>query len=272
MNLFETKDYRSYIRWRLEKLPAKTRELRAVRQATGINVSVLSQVLNHRRELSAEQAFALGQFLNLSEGELEYFCGLVALSRGENPEYRAHLLSKLSKLREEAHSKVENPRSGGHEAKEEEWARFEEQFFSVWYYSAIYLMTSVASLREPEAISTYLKLPRKVVKEVLERLADVGLCTRDRVGEYRMNPGVSIRASSRGLQDRHRLNWRLRASQALFESKQEDHFFTHAMTVSEADADRIRGWLEEVRVKIDGLVESSKPEIGICLNLDLFAI
>jgi uncharacterized protein (TIGR02147 family) len=267
--LFSSTDFRPYVRWRLEKLPRMQRELKNVSARTGIHMSVLSQVLNHRRELSAEQAYALGRFLSLSDVELDYFCTLAALGRAEDEEYRGYLHARLAEFKSSSESAKPKPKAA---RKLEDWAKIEEQFFSVWYYSAIYLMTSISSLRDVESISTYLKLPRTVVREVLDRLVEAGLCERKPNGEYVMNPGVSIKAEGRLLRDRHRSNWRLRASQALFEGRNEDQFFTHAMTVSREDAARIRGWLDELRARIDRMVEKSQPEVGLCLNFDLFSI
>jgi len=269
VSLFTSSDFRPYVRWRLEKLPPPQRELKNISAKTGIHVSVLSQVMNHRRELSPEQAYALGRFLSLSDLELECFCTLAALGRAEDEQYREYLHARLASLRS---SSAEGRARKKARAKAPDWGKIEEQFFSAWYYSAIYLMTSIPSLRDAESISAYLKLPRTLVREVLDRLVEAGLCERKETGECVMSPGVSIKAEGRLLRDRHRLNWRLRASQALFEGRHEDQFFTHAMTVSREDAARVREWLDELRTRIDQLVQKSRPEVGLCLNYDLFAI
>ena len=99
--IFEFTSYRSYLR---AELAERTRRnpsysLRAMAQHLGFAHSSLSEVINGRANFSLVAARKTAQALKLKATETEYLCLLVQLESMDEPELRASIQERLSKLR-----------------------------------------------------------------------------------------------------------------------------------------------------------------------------
>src|SRR4051812_7140230 len=99
MDLITARNYREYIKWRLSQLPSAEAELQNVAQETQIHTSQLSEFLRGKREPTPDQAFKLGRFLKLDDGEMGLLLDLVALERAKEPQLRNYLKSRIRRAR-----------------------------------------------------------------------------------------------------------------------------------------------------------------------------
>jgi uncharacterized protein (TIGR02147 family) len=266
MNIYSHKDFRKYVKGRLSQLPGKEKELKTFAAQTKIHVTQVTQILNGKREPTLDQAFMIANYLKLDSDEQEFFLTLVQLERATNIFFREYLLRHLSQIKERV-TRQNSPEKLGLVFGPQQ----QEIFFSTWYYSAIYLMTSIPKMGDVDKVSKKLDLPRDLVRQVLEFLVQSSLCTQEN-GEFQMRKNELSAMNHPSLRDRHRLNWRLKASEAIFQHKKQNLFFTNNISISRKDAENITAWIDDLQNKIDAVVAKTQPEVAICYNYDWFEI
>lgn len=115
--VYEADTYREFLRNYLASLPRGGRgELSRLAEYLGVNNTLLSQILAGTRELSSEQAYALGTYWNFDERETDYFLTLVQIERAGTHAYRDHLEKKKHRLRED-NKKIGKPSPAPHAAR-----------------------------------------------------------------------------------------------------------------------------------------------------------
>lgn len=266
MDLYSTKDFRLYVKWRLQQLPGKEKELKSLAVHTRIHVTQITQILNGKREPTLDQAYLVAKFLKLDSKEHQYFMTLVQLSRASEASFKNHLNDQLEEIKNAAFKNESGFRPAGKFGKQQR-----EIFFSSWYYSAVYLMTSIPNFQSVDAIAQKLSLSRALIRQVLEFLTNVGLCA-NKDGEFKMSTNELSAGNEKSLRNRHRLNWRLKASESIFKSKDENKFFTHNVSISRKDVKKISGLIQELQEKVDSVIANTKPEVVFCLNYDWFEV
>lgn len=268
MNIFENQDYRSYVKWRIAQFTGKEKELKHMAGKTSMHMSQLSQVLNGQRNPTSDQAFRIASYLKLDSEEADYFMLLVSIERAEDREYKKFLKTRMASINKEKAGVVGDRNSDGLTLPKD---TSQDIFFSSWYYSAIYLLTSIPGFGNIDSISLKLGLSRELTKNVLEFLVSAQLCTMQN-GEYKTLIREAAPLDRPHLQNRHRSNWRFKAWETLFKNREGDRFFTQNLTASEEDIKKILELFADVEKKIDAILENTKPEKAICFNFDWFEI
>jgi uncharacterized protein (TIGR02147 family) len=232
-----------------------------------VHQSLVSQVLAGKKDFSEEQAYRVGQFFKMDEREIEYLLTLVRLARTTMPELRALLERQLEQLRApEESSKLDS------ELKTTPLSEAEHSvFYSSWYYSAVRLLSSLPGHHTPAKIAEYLGLSVGEVRAIADFLVKAGLCV-ERNGQLSLGPKRTLVSSGSPALARHHLNWRLRAIESHQRSPHLPVAYTAPMTLSRADADKIRALLWEAIWKIEPMIEPSPSEALFCLNIDWFEV
>src|SRR5437016_3714585 len=138
MSPFEFKEYKSFVRWKIDGNRGIRGYQSQLARAAGCSRSFLSQVLGRDIDLTRDHAAGLGEFWSLDPLQFEYFLTLVDLSRVRSEHLRNHLERKLARIRGD-HSNLS--KRLGKEAID--GARAELIYYSSWTYGAIHMLLCV---------------------------------------------------------------------------------------------------------------------------------
>lgn len=268
MQIYETNDYKAYVRARIRAMPKAGRgEWRALAEALRIHPTRISHIFKGNLELSLEQASLLCRYWGLSQVESEYFLLLVQMARAGNTELREILMKQAEGLRERA-AKLENRVVRDKILTESEKAIF----YSTWLYSALRLSTSIESCRTLDALAEKFELPREKIREMMDFLVESGLCDLEN-GEYRMQAKrTHVEADSVHAQ-RHHANWRLQALLNQERFGPSELSYTCPVSLNRADQKRLRGLITKtIEEFLKTVTASEPPEMLACLNIDWFEV
>jgi uncharacterized protein (TIGR02147 family) len=265
INVFEFSDYRELLVRLLKSEGTRWGAVGQIAAAIGCQRSYLSKVLHGKAELTMDQAHAVARYLSLSLRATEYFLALVERSRAASPAFRAHIEKRLAALKREQENlseKVERPRAP------EDFRH--AVYYSVWYYSAVHILTSVPGFQAPAAIAGRLQLPSSLVLDALKQLAEMGLVEKNGRG-WNFKAEIHVPAQS-PLVALHHGNWRQRAVIDSARANDGGIHFTTVQAVSKADFERIRQNLLQFIQATARLAAPSPSEELYNFNCDLFRV
>jgi len=263
--IFEYDCFRKFVIDWVKNQKNKGRGLyKAMAKHLRIGTTVVSQIFKGDRQLSFEHAFRLCNFIDLSPIETEYFMLLVMKSRAGDKELKRYYDQKLLKIKFTG-SDLKQILPHTEILKEEQ----KTVFYSRWYFSAIRNLcaTEVCTI---EKLANHLKLSRAKIIEALDFLVKTGLCVEDGA-VYRPGPSRTHIERDSFLVANHHENWRMQGLKCLDQINHEDEmFFTFPMSISKETALKLRERIINFIAETNKLVEPSKSEQGICLNIDYF--
>jgi uncharacterized protein (TIGR02147 family) len=266
MPLFEFNDYKKFLVSYLKNLPKKGYgEAGKMAQAMGVNSTMVSQVLRGSAHLSQEQALRLAKHLGLSALETEYFMNLVSMNRAGDRETESYFAKQLQRL-QQLHSTITDRLNLKSDLTEEN----QSQYYSHWFYSAIWLLTAIPEFQSRDAISRHTNLPLEQVNEVLGFLQQVGL-VKEEAGRYILHgTHVHVPHDSPHVR-RHHINWREQASRKVeTDSFANNFFFTSPTVIAEKDFEKVKKILLRSIEEITKITGPSPSEDLYCLNIDWF--
>jgi uncharacterized protein (TIGR02147 family) len=238
-------------------------------KSIGCQTAYTAQVLRGSAHFSLEQAEAINDFLGHSDEEGLFFLLLIQRERAGTKNLRRRFDQQIKLIRRERLSLVKRLKVvqplGQHE---------QVTYYSAWYYAAIHALVSIPRFRGVAEISSYLQLDIKKVREAIEFLTSVGLLDYDSskvkslvVGHERIHLGADS-----PLIAKHHANWRLQALRALERPDSEDLHYSSAISISEADAARVREILIRTIETIKSIIKQYDGETAKCLSFDFFKI
>ena len=231
-----------------------------------VHTTLVSQVFRGSRQLTLEQAALTAEFLELTEAETDFFLLLTQLERAGNPALKKNLRRQLAAAKAKSEELV-------HRLKAEVRLREEERatFYSDWVYSAVRQLTAIPGFDSVEKIAAQLGLPRKRVKQVVDFLLATGLCV-EKNGKLAVGPkSTHLEASSPWVRVHH-VNWRHKAIEHVMDAEESQLHYSAPMTLSAADARKIRELIVKFLESVDSVVEPSPSEELHCINVDWFRV
>jgi uncharacterized protein (TIGR02147 family) len=266
-SIYRFTDYRAVIRKRFEEFPKKGYgQARRLAQHLKCHTTMISQVMSGIKTLTMEQALLTAEFLGFNEQESDYFILLVQLDRAGSEALRENLRSKIERMR--AHSEeLVNRLVKKRDLTEDQKAIF----YSDWSYAAVRQVTALGERQPASEIAARLNLPIKHVVKVLEFLIETGLCVKTAHG-IKIGPSATHLESSSPWVRTHHTNWRQKAIASLNDDQKSKLHYTAPMTLSAADALRIRDKLVGLLEEVDKILDPSPVEELHCLNIDWFKL
>lgn len=266
MNIYDFDDYRTYLKEWLEAQPKAGRGiLRSWSQKFSVHPSLLSQVLSGKRLLTLELGDQLGDELGFAENEAAFFQLLVLQEHAGTKKLRDKFRKRILDARARSKKISERVRADIELSEEAKGV-----FYSNWMYAGIWNLTAIPGFRAVDALAARLQLPRALVAAGIEFLVNEGLCRIGDDGAIEVGPRTTYVPAGSPLVERHHQNWRLHGFTKMKLKREEDLFLTVPMSLSVADATKLRAllpsWIQEV-AKIIGPSESQTVR---CLNLDFF--
>ncbi|MCM2279215.1 MAG: DUF4423 domain-containing protein [Oligoflexia bacterium] len=263
MRIFDFTDYRPFVSRTVRALPKSGRgEFLKIAMHLKIHSSTLSQILSGVKQFTLDQACALADYFGFDELETQYLLNLVELERAGTELLRSTLRKQLTSLREKSRE-LSAVIPGKRTLSEEEKAIF----YSNWFYTGIWALTSIPGYQNVDAIIGYFGLPRVLVNRVISFLVSTGLCIEE---NGLLRPGttyVHLEADS-PLIGRHHSSWRQKAMERHPVLTDSEIAYSSPMSISKDDAERIRKLIVEWVKDVNKIRDPSPCEALYFLNID----
>lgn len=265
LNIYDFEDYREFLKNFILLQPKKGRGLiREWSAAIGVHPTLMSHVLQGKKELSFEAADVLATRLQLTEKECDYFFLLVSYAKAGSASLNARFRSKIAAAQRKSLLVSEHL-----DVKSKITESTQAVFYSNWIYTAVRNLVAIARFNNPEAVSIQLGVSRQSVEDALKFLISKGLCSVES-GHFVVGPARTHVAESSPFVKTHHQNWRVKAMERMTADNPSDLFFTFPFSASKEDVLRIRKELPIWLKKISDIVTPSESENVRCLNVDFF--
>jgi uncharacterized protein (TIGR02147 family) len=267
MTIFEFDNYRKFIETYIKSLPQHGRgEVSRIANHLKIQTSLVSQILNHKKDFTIEQAHSLCQYLGLQEIETDYFLLLIQHERAGTHDLKRYYKDKIKELRKKSLQLSERLK------RDQDLSEVEKAtLYSGWHYTAINLLTSIPGYHDPDSLARSLNLPREKVIEALKFLVETNLC-KSEGGKFYLGPQITHLEKKSPFIARHHHNWRLQSMQRAEVLTDDELMFTSPLTLSEKDFHHIREEIVELIKRVSSVVRASPEEKLACLNIDWFYV
>lgn len=267
MRIFDFEDYAEFIVQSIQGLPKGGHgELRRLAAHVGIHSSTLSQILKSQKNFTLEQACLVAEYFGLNDLEYEFLLLLVNYKRAGSSLLREKLKQKILRTREQS-AELKNVLHQDRELNLEERA----VFYSNWYYTAIWALSSIPGYQTRELLQPAFPLPKLLVNQVIDFLLKTGICIEK---SGLIQPGLKYvhLPSNSPLLPRHHANWRVKAMERHPLLTKDELAYTSPMSMSFKDVRRVREILVDCIARINEIRDPSPCETLVCLNLDWFKI
>ena len=266
MNIFQFKDYRSYIKQRLEQKKGIFGYRTRLAKAIGCHKSYLSQILSGSANMTLDQVANLSFFWDLSDDETDYFLDLVISDRVGSNALTKIVQRRMSKKRQkqfeiskrmgEVKSLPENDQS---------------IYYSNWYWSAIHVLVSIPSYNNLKEISERLGLEVHLVQKVLGGLKEMGLVKKKK-DQWTIRENELFLPKASAFNTMNHLNWRQRALFDLQQAKTDSIHYTNVHALSKNDCEKFYEEVLKCLEKTKEIVRPSNEEEMICFTCDVFRV
>lgn len=267
MTIFEYTDYKKFLQEHIHNQPYRGRGLRLkLAQYLNCQTAYISQVLNKYTHFSMEQSLKVAEFFELNASEREFFLLLVQMARAGTKELENFHRNQIEDI-------LENRKDLANRLniKNQLDEMNQHIYYSVWYYAAIHILTSIPEFQKPKNIATKLGLSLSIVTDALEFLMGTGLVIKE--SERFVIGKTQIHLSQKSVQiRRHHQNWRNKAINSIDENRQEDLHYSNVISMGEDDIPKVYEILLQAIDDCRKVIRSSPEEELQILTLDFFRL
>ncbi len=266
MRIFEFENYREYLEFRLDADGARSGLRKKMAEFIPVHTTYVSQVLKGRAEFSLEQAELINEFLEHSEDECEFFTLLLLRDRSHHSKLKRRFDIKIKTMRDER-LKIKNRLSQTQEISQKD----RERFYSNSLYAAIHVLSSLEEFQTIESLASGIKLSRKKIREMVDFLIRINILTEVGGRLKPNNSHVHLNSDSE-LILKHHINWRQHTINNLQFLNTEDLHYSACMTLSVADAAKIKeSMLANLKANVD-IISKSKDETAFVMSFDFYKL
>ncbi len=264
-SIFEFNSYYDYLSSWIASQPNKGRGVKgSFAKALGVSSTLVSFILSGKKPLSLEHASDLADFIGLNENESDFFFLLVERERAGHVRLKAKFDRKIEIARAQS-KKISKRVKKDAELSDE----LKAIYYSSWIYTAIRNLVALEKYKDAASISRRLNIPLSTTTKVLQFLLENQLCV-ERDGIILSGPTYTHVDADSPYVNKHRQNWRLRGFSIMEQKNESDIFYTSPMSISYADADKIRDMILNYIQEILAVMRPSPSEKVCCLNIDWF--
>ena len=234
--------------------------------AKTLNVSstLISFILNGKKPLSLEHASDLADFLGLNDSESDFLFLLVEKERA------GHFRLKKKIERKIELAQAQSKKIGRRVQKDAELSDdLKAIYYSSWIFTAVRNLVALGEFKDAQSIARRLNLPLSSITRALQFLLENRLCIEQK-GLLLVGPTYTHVDSDSPYVNKHRQNWRLRGFTMMEQKNESDIFYTSPMSVSHADAEKVRSMILNYIQEILAVMRPSPSEKVCCLNIDWF--
>jgi uncharacterized protein (TIGR02147 family) len=265
MAVYDYSDYKIYLKEWVENQPRAGRGLiRKIAEHLNMSSPMVSHILSGNKHFSFEAANDLCQFLNLDDGETEYFFLLLSHAKAGSFSLQERLKRKIRIEQKKAAQFTKRVKI------DQELPDVDKMtFYSNWLYSGIRNMTACPDFQNIDQIAKHLNISRILAQKVIDFLVKSNLCL-EKNGKLEPGPQHTHIEFKSPLVGKHHQNWRLQGFEKMIEVDERNFFFTAPMSLSVETAELIRQKLPSFIDEILKHVKPSPSEVVYCLNMDWF--
>jgi uncharacterized protein (TIGR02147 family) len=217
-------------------------------------------------QLTRDHAAGLCQFWGFTDDESEYYLALVELARAKSRPLRDFALQKIEQLKSRRTNLDRRVRKEGIDNIE-----VQSIYYSTWINSAVHILLTIPSFREPRAIAQRLQIQIAEVERALAKLAEIGLA--EKKGELWLPISANLNLpTSSPLNTVNHTNWRCKAISSLQNRRLESLHFSSVFSANRKDVETLRTMISDFILRSRDLIVSSKEEDIYCLNIDCFDV
>jgi uncharacterized protein (TIGR02147 family) len=268
LKLFETKNYRDFLEGFIKSQPRSGHGYKLkIATALKVHPTFVTQVLKYRKTFSKEQAYAVAEFIGMTDLEKDYFLTMVEWDRAGTTSLKKFIEAKLVKLREES-EKIKNRVQVFSTMSESDQA----VFYSQWFYSALRLSCGLERKTTTKSLAVEFDLPLELVSNVVRFLVSRGLIIENSDQTLKVGPQNTFLPSDSPLVSRHHMNWRLKAMERHSRLGVDELAFSAPVTLAENEIAEIRLMCLDFIQRVSKKVAKSPPQKLACINIDWFRV
>ena len=259
-------DYKQYIADQVKDLGEPWGYWGKLAAAIACQPAYLSRCLKDKTNLTTDQVLALSRFWSLSNSETEYLVYLLEMAKSGTAENKKYFLSKLAHLKKENENlkKLVNRDS---------FERSQDQalYYSNWLWMAIHFACSIEEYQKVQFLSEKFHISPAQINFILEKLLSLGLVIKNG-DRWLFNSGEFHLEKGSPLVQAHHQNWRGRAVADSQNPESDGIHYSAVYTLSKKDFLKLRAEVLKWITQSNSIVEKSKEEELICMNLDCFRL
>jgi uncharacterized protein (TIGR02147 family) len=273
VNIFEFTDYRGYLKafYETKKKTNAAYSMSSFARKAGLGHNsrgYLKLIIEGKRNLTTHTIRRFSEALALQPREALYFENLVYFNQAKTAKDKEYYFQRVTIS------------TAGTESKPFEIMRSQYQFYSNWYYVAVWALASLPDFQEtPEWISAQLrgKISRKEAAEALQILTTLGMLRRDPMG--RLVPSDPLVRHPGGfftkISQKFHIEMMERAKEAMLEDEYEERNASGLTLSCE------RALMPQIKLAIDDFrddlnlkfgIPTSKADSVIQCNFQIFQI
>lgn len=262
--LFHYIDYKKFLSSLLNKNKTQRGLAKKIAEAANCQPSYLSQSLHTKVQLTQDQAHGISRFLKMDPEEREYFLTLVDYARSGSADHKDYLKQKITLIQEEQNNlnkKLKRPVPKDVESL--------SQYYSVWLYSYVHILTSIPEYQTLESISKKILLTQDSTFQILSFLEKINLVHRE--GPLWKHSGNEFHLDTKSsLVTYHHNNWRSEAVKDA-QNKNTNHVhYTGVYSISKKDYPQLKDLVVETVKKFSDCASKSGTEEVVIFCCDLF--
>jgi uncharacterized protein (TIGR02147 family) len=268
LSLLSFCDYKTCLKALLTDLEEQdcTGQRSALARAMGCQPAYLSRVLNGEGELSFEQMEAACRFFVLKPSEAHFLISLLGENRAGTQQMKSFWREHIRAARKE-HQELKGRLGLRDSLSDGEILTY----YGSWHHSAIHIAASITELQTVSALSEYLSLSEEIVRASLDFLMCVGLVEK-KANRYVTSERNIHLERNHSMVEKHHINWKLKSIEAVNKPGAEAIRYTGVMTLSYADAERIKELILDAVERARQIVRESPEEILGCYSFEFFEV
>jgi uncharacterized protein (TIGR02147 family) len=261
--IYQYTDYKTYILAELKQRHGRVHgSLSPLGRALGLSSTMISQIFRGPKHLTPEHGASLAKHLGLGQDETQYFLLLISKERAGSTTLKEEYERQLTKLRNKP-LRMKDITSKALTLSDKD----QKKYYSSWEYSAVRLTCELPKVKSAKDVVSLLGIPEDRVQQIIGFLLECGLLKRKTNGFTQGQAITHVGEDSVQLQSHHR-NWRIRSMERFPNKTDQDVFISAAISLSEADAAKIRTMIFAMLKEIMAIAPESSPQTTRALVLD----
>lgn len=237
-DFFSIDEYRAAMRFLLSPREGSRPRGAVKKLATSLKChsTFIAHVLNHKADLSTEQALRLCRHFNLEADETAYFLDLVHRDRAGDTYSKSYFDGLLKQRREDRQNLKKRIK-----ATDSLTPSQEATYYRSWLSPAIHILCQLPGRHSIDDLAENLSVSRRAVEKATADLVWLGVLVADRGGFRSARDSIHLGKDSPMINRSH-YNWRIKTAENLDQMSfsQPGLHYSAVVSLSEADAQRLR--------------------------------
>ncbi len=261
----EIENYQDILKMELAERIAKNSlySLRAMAKQTNLSPSMLSAVLNGKKDLTVERAFDIGKILKFDKKKHDYFVTLVQWHRSKSEEQKIDLLEKLNSIIPQPKHTILNV-----------------EIFKIiadWYHLSILELTNVYKFDlTSESASAALGITKFEAQSAIDRLIRLDLLETNKKGKLQKTSNILLSNSdvpNSALRKYHEQTLMKAINSITVQTPKEKFIGSETFAFDVADLKKASEIIEECFSKVTALAGSKKNKKNVYhMGIQLFRL